>query len=37
MVGSLKKIVAFAHLVGQEMSCEMADEILSHLGVEQAA
>lgn len=31
MTGSLKKIVAFANLVGQDMSCEMADEILSHL------
>ncbi len=31
MTGSLKKIVAFAKLVGQDMSCEMADEILSHL------
>ncbi|HPO12407.1 MAG TPA: DnaA/Hda family protein [Candidatus Hydrogenedentes bacterium] len=37
MTGSLKKIVAFAHLVGQEMSCEMADEILSHLSVGNAA
>lgn len=37
MNGSLRKIVAFANLVGQEMSCEMADEILSHLGVGEAA
>ncbi len=37
MTGSLRKIIAFANLVGQEMSCEMADEILSHLGVEEAA
>jgi len=37
MTGSLKKIVAFAHLVGQDMSCEMADEILSHLSIGNAA
>jgi len=37
MTGSLRKIVAFAKLVGQEMSCEMADEILNHLGVGAAA
>jgi len=33
MMGSLKKIIAFAKLVGQSITCEMADEILSHLGV----
>ncbi len=33
MMGSLKKIIAFAKLVGQNITCEMADEILSHLGV----
>ena len=37
MMGALRKIIAFANLVGQEMSCELADEILSHLGVEEAA
>lgn len=37
MTGSLRKIVAFARLVGQEMSCEMAGEILSHLGAGEAA
>lgn len=37
MMGSLRKIIAYARLVGQEMSCEMADEILNHLGIEQAA
>ncbi|HOK08774.1 MAG TPA: DnaA/Hda family protein [Candidatus Hydrogenedens sp.] len=33
MMGSLKKIIAFAKLVGQNITCEMADEILSHLGI----
>lgn len=37
MTGSLRKIVAFARLVGQDMSCEMAGEILNHLGVGEAA
>jgi len=37
MTGSLRKIVAYARLVGQDLSCEMADEILSHLKVEAAA
>jgi chromosomal replication initiator protein DnaA len=37
MTGSLRKIVAFAQLVGQDLSCEMADEILSHLGAVAAA
>jgi chromosomal replication initiator protein DnaA len=37
MMGSLRKVTAFAKLVGQEMSVEMASEILSHLGVEEAA
>lgn len=37
MMGSLRKVTAFAKLVGQEMSVEMAHEILSHLGVEEAA
>ncbi len=37
MVGSLRKVIAFANLVGQEMSCELAEEILNHLGAEQAA
>lgn len=37
MTGSLRKVIAFAQLVGQEMTCEMADEILSHLGIEAAA
>ena len=31
MIGSLRKIVAFAELVGQDICCEMADEILSHI------
>ncbi|MCX8065139.1 MAG: DnaA/Hda family protein [Candidatus Hydrogenedentes bacterium] len=37
MMGSLKKIIAFARLVGQSITCEMADEILSHLGTTAAA
>lgn len=37
MTGSLRKILAFATLVGQDLSCELAEEILSHIGVEQAA
>jgi chromosomal replication initiator protein len=37
MTGSLGKLVAFANLVGQDMSCELADEILSHLGADEAA
>ena len=37
MTGSLRKIVAYAKLVGQDMSCELAEEILSHLATEEAA
>ena len=37
MNGSLRKIVAYAELVGANVTCEMATEILSHLGVEEAA
>lgn len=37
MTGSLRKIIAYSDLVGQEISCESASEILSHLGEEQAA
>ena len=37
MVGALRKIVAFAKLVGEDISCEMAGEVLNHLGVEEAA
>jgi chromosomal replication initiator protein DnaA len=37
MTGSLRKIVAYAKLVGQDMSCELAEEILSHLASEEAA
>ncbi len=37
MTGSLRKILAFSELVGQDMNVEMATEILSHLGSEQAA
>ena len=37
MCGSLRKVLAFADLVGQDLSVEMATDILSHLGTEQAA
>lgn len=37
MTGALKKIAAFAKLVGQELTVEMAQEILNHLGAEEAA
>ena len=37
MTGALRKIVAYAELVGNEITCEMAEEILHHLGTEEAA
>jgi len=37
MTGSLRKVVAFAKLVGSSISCELAGEILNHLGVDEAA
>ncbi len=37
MTGSLRKIVAFAELVGQDITCDLANEILSHLDVDEAA
>lgn len=37
MMGALRKVVAFAKLVGHEVNCDLAGEILSHLGVEAAA
>ncbi|HOC72092.1 MAG TPA: DnaA/Hda family protein [Candidatus Hydrogenedentes bacterium] len=37
MIGALRKITAFARLIGKEISVEMAQEILSHLGAEEAA
>jgi chromosomal replication initiator protein DnaA len=37
MVGALRKIVAYANLVGEDISYETASEILSHLGVVEAA
>jgi chromosomal replication initiator protein DnaA len=37
MIGALKKIIAYAQLVGEPISSEMANEILCHLGVEEAA
>ncbi len=37
MMGALRKIVAYASLVEQEMSRELADDILNHLGAEETA
>jgi len=37
MIGALRKVVAYAEQVGEEVTCEMATEILSHLGIEEAA
>ncbi|MCP4644152.1 MAG: ATP-binding protein [bacterium] len=37
MTGSLRKVIAFASLVGQDITCELANEILSHMGVSDAA
>jgi chromosomal replication initiator protein len=37
MTGALNKLVAYANLVGKDVSREMADDILSHLGAEEAA
>lgn len=37
MSGSLRKVAAFASLVGQEVTCDMATEILSHLGLSEVA
>ncbi len=34
MTGSLRKVIAFAELVGQEVTAELVTEILAHLGVE---
>ncbi|MFA6242130.1 MAG: DnaA/Hda family protein [Candidatus Hydrogenedentales bacterium] len=37
MTGALRKVIAYAKLVGQEISRDMANEILSHLGIGEAA
>jgi len=37
MTGALKKIAAFAKLIGQDLTVEMAQEMLNHLGAEAAA
>ncbi len=37
MMGALRKVTAFAKLVGHEVNCDLAGEILSHLGIEVAA
>ncbi len=37
MIGALRNVVAYAGLVGKGITCEMANEILSHLATEEAA
>ncbi len=37
MAGALRKVLAFAKLVGKDISVEMAQEILNHLGADEAA
>ena len=37
MVGSLRKVIAFASLSKEPITVELATEILSHLGGEEAA
>ena len=37
MTGALRKVIAYAGLVGQDISCELAYEILNHLGITEAA
>jgi chromosomal replication initiator protein DnaA len=37
MIGALKKIIAYAELANEPISCETANEILVHLGIEEAA
>jgi chromosomal replication initiator protein DnaA len=37
MIGALCKAAAYAELVGEPISCEMTNEILSHLLIEEAA
>jgi len=37
MIGALRKIVAHAELIEEQISCEVASEILNHLGFEEAA
>jgi chromosomal replication initiator protein DnaA len=37
MSGALRKVIAFARLVGQDITKDLVNEILSHLGVDEAA
>ncbi|NIA13736.1 MAG: ATP-binding protein [Nitrospiraceae bacterium] len=37
MIGALRKVIAYAKLVDDGISCEMADDILKHLGINEAA
>jgi len=37
MIGALRKVIAYAELVNEPISSEMANDILAHLGIEEAA
>lgn len=37
MTGCLRKVIAFAKLMDRELTCDLAGEILAHLGVTEAA
>lgn len=37
MIGALRKVIAYAKLVDDGISCETADDILKHLGITEAA
>jgi len=37
MIGALRKVLAYAELAGETISCELAHDILGHLGIEEAA
>jgi len=36
MTGSLRKVLAYAELVGQDVTVDLVDSILSHLGFDSA-
>jgi len=37
MIGALRKVVAYAGLQDEALSCETVSEILDHLGIDEAA
>ena len=37
MIGALRKIMAYAHLLEGQVSCETANDILLQLGIDEAA